>query len=196
MGTNNLKSGDFFETTHDGNIVVGVVKGDRNLKGEDVTRSVQIGPDLVAALPESRLTRLGTKDKQLEAAERERRQSLLQVAISLMNVHDKAAWTMSRIEGGSGEIPKPNTGIFVAVGVYAGNGPHMPYCMAVSAEPSLYPEQVAQKLWVSHPNGFGMIPCDSRELPKSTHGKLVNYWCYELPKSAAALVDWQLEKVE
>lgn len=191
MGLDTLNQGDFVERSVGGAISVGVVAGVENTYSD-----VEFSPDdpISKDIPEARLTRLDTADERAEAIERERRQGLLQIALQLKEVQEKASWITSRIDGGSYELPMPRTGIFVVVGVYSGYGPHPPYITIVSAMPPMTEKQVADKLKEMHPSGFATIPGESTVLPGTSRGGLTEYRCHELPEYAVSLIDWGVEE--
>lgn len=193
----NVRKGDMVELSRGGQVIVGVVEDDGFFYENEQEFKVEYNPkcSIIPDVPKSRLRKLDTPEKQKEAVERERRQSILQIALDLKTTQEKAAWALSKTEGGNGEIPKQNTCIFVVVGVYGGNGPHRPYNTVVSTDYVMDEVQLGKKLKEMYPDGFANIPKESRELPNTSHGGLQCYYCYELTPEAAKLIDWEVQKI-
>lgn len=193
-----LGQGDFVAHSENGAVKFGIIKDEGiEYEGQQRQFSVENGPngELSIEVPEGVLTKLDTSDQQREVVEKERQNGLLQISLRLKKVREKAAWAVSRIEGKTDKITKHNTGIFVVIGVYSGNGPHSAYITAVSADQNFNEEEVSAKLMETYPNGITAIPGESNALPFTTKGKLIAYQSYELPPEAAKLIDWELQKI-
>ncbi len=66
----------------------------------------------------------------------------------------------------------------------------------VSADPGTSCEEVSSKLKETYPNGFAYIPNESGTLSCGrASGNLIDYKSSELSEQAAALIDWELEKI-
>jgi hypothetical protein len=81
----------------------------------------------------------------------------------------------------------PHTGVYVAMGYYSGQGPseHM---QGLKVKPWMSEGTLAQLLKDTKPEGFGAIPGEVRNTSATSHGDLVSYAVYEVPKKAKGLV--------
>lgn len=195
MPTDNFKNGDFVEKDKGGAMSFGVVITGGN--GFVHLQEGPAGPNIeYDKILHTYLKKLNSPTEQMESIEKERRQGILQASLILKSIKDKTSWAMSRIEGKPFQIEKPNTGIFAVIGVYKVHGAQQVYISVVSADPSMSEEAVSIKLKDKYPNGFGNIPIQSHAKSSSDdHEKLYCYNCCELPKQAADLIDWELEKI-
>lgn len=193
--TNSIRKGDYVEKNTEGTVRFGIVNDDNFEHQGRKIFNVKNGPARYSVVGEETLTKLNSKTEQKKSVEKERRQCTLQIALRLAEIQRKTEWAMSRIERKSDEISKPNTGFFIVVGVYSGNGPHLPYITAVYTLQPTTEEEISKKLSKTYPNGFATIPGQSKVLPGTSHGSLVKYQCHELPPRAAKLIDWELQQV-
>lgn len=136
-----------------------------------------------------------SEEERLEAQFEQDRQRIVLVAVmDLIKAQQKAHFSLSKNDSNTFEEPKP-TGTYIAVGVYSGNGPHWSYSAAVTNEQRITRQEIADKLAEKFPKGFATIPYDSRELPGTSHGSIMAYWCYDVPQNLIHLIDWEAEKI-
>lgn len=196
MNTPDLHVGDFVERNTNGVIRFGKVNGLDNESSNSRWFNLGDGPNGSTSenVPESQLRKLETKNEQKDAIERQRRQGMLRIAAMMKSVQEDVEWAISEVEGDSNGVEKPNTGIFVVVGIYGGIGMHVPSIAAVSSDPATTPEQLEAKLRGTYPQGFETIP--EQAFTADDGGPLVRYKCFELPQNAADLIDWELPRID
>jgi hypothetical protein len=84
-------------------------------------------------------------------------------------------------------VKAPETGLYVLMGIYSGQGPseHLEGLVAV---PRISEKEVSKIMFGLKPDGFGNIPSDVYNTPATSHGDLVAYWSYEVPEKARVMV--------
>ncbi len=84
-------------------------------------------------------------------------------------------------------VSDPETGLYVLMGIYSGQGPseHLEGLVAV---PRLTEKEVSRIMFELKPEGFGNIPKEVRNTHATSHGDLVAMWSYEVPEKARVLV--------
>lgn len=80
------------------------------------------------------------------------------------------------------------TGVYVARGIYSGQGPSKHFA-GVRINPRVSEREASKMLWKEYPEGLeGFIPEEVRDTVATSHGDLVAYNALEIPKSNVCLV--------
>lgn len=191
-----FKKGDLAEISRAGERSLHRITGDEKKYDENISYvKITDANNYERETKTHSLKKLETVEQQMESAEQIRQQGILQIALKLKEVEDRAAWALAQITGEESDAEQTNTGLFVVVGVYSGNGPHKPYISAVKATPGTTGKEISLNLKEAYPDGMPSIPKNSTELPGTSYGQLVAYWAYELSEQAAALIDWEVQEV-
>jgi len=82
----------------------------------------------------------------------------------------------------------PMTGMYVLMGIYSGQGPSN-QLEGITINPRLAEETVSKVMRDIRPNGIGGVSNDIYDTPATSHGSLVAYATYEVPKKAVGLVE-------
>jgi len=84
-------------------------------------------------------------------------------------------------------VKEPETGLYVLVGIYSGQGgsKHLEGLVSV---PRLSEKEVSEIMIKIKPDGFGNIPSDVYNTPATSHGSLVAMRSYEVPEKARDFV--------
>jgi len=83
--------------------------------------------------------------------------------------------------------PDPLTGRYVLMGIYSGQG-ESEHLEGLATAPRLAEKTVSSVMMDICPKGFGKIPSDVYNTPATSHGSLVTYHTFEVPKKALGLV--------
>ena len=82
----------------------------------------------------------------------------------------------------------PHTGTYVLMGIYSGHGPS-DHLEGLVVSPRLTESAASSLMKEMHPNGFGRIPDHVRSTAATSHGTLVGYRAFEVPKESLDLVE-------
>jgi hypothetical protein len=84
--------------------------------------------------------------------------------------------------------PAPMTGIFVAMGIYSGQGPSE-HLQGLKVNPRVSERTLGSILTDTRPDGLGAIPGEVNNTAATSHGDLVKYAAYEVPAWATHIVE-------
>lgn len=136
------------------------------------------------------------EEKLRKKIEQDRQRRVLQAVLDLIDAETDYNKEVSNIIGTESlKIMHVIFNTFIAVGVYSGNGPHRPFSAAVRSDVYIDRNAAAERIARKFPKGLATIPYSSTQLPGTSQGELVAYWCYGVPPKFRTLIDWKTEEI-